>query len=173
MPVVRKDWLYRNAQPRPTGAHVRCHGKGRKERITPLRRETRELFKAWLSERAGAPNDPLFPGPKGQPLSRDAIRRLVARHVTTAAAACPSLAAKTISPHTLRHSCAMTLRRHGIDAATTALWLGHEDVRTTYSVYMHADLSIKEKALARTAPPSTPAGRYQPPDPLLQYLESL
>jgi integrase/recombinase XerD len=156
-----------------TGAHVHCHGKGRKERITPLRRQTRTLLQAWLTERAGTPSDPLFPGPTGRPLSRDAIRRLVDRHVTTAVASCPALAGKTVSPHTLRHSCAMTLRRHGVDAATIALWLGHEDVRTTYGVYMHADLNIKEKALARTAPPGTPTGRYRPADPLLEFLESL
>ena len=155
------------------GAHVRCHGKGRKERITPLRRQTRELLKAWLGECAGAPHDPLFPGPSGRPLSRDAIRRLVDRHVATAAFSCPSLASKTVSPHTLRHSCAMTLRRHGVDAVTIALWLGHEDVRTTYGVYMHADLTLKETALARTAPPDTPAGRYRPADPLLEFLEAL
>ena len=156
-----------------TGAHVRCHGKGRKERITPLRRQTRLLLHAWLTERAGAPGEPLFPGPTGRPLSRDAVRRLVDRHVTAATESCPSLTGKTVSPHTLRHSCAMTLRRHGVDAATIALWLGHEDVRTTYGVYLHADLALKEKALARTAPPGTQPGRYRPTDPLLEFLESL
>lgn len=155
------------------GAHVRCHGKGRKERITPLRRETRTVLKAWLTERVAAPSAPLFPGPRGEHLSRDAVRRLVDRHVATAAASCPSLANKSVSPHTLRHSCAMNLRRHGVDAATIALWLGHEDVRTTYGVYLHADLSMKEKALAWTAPPNTPAGRYRPPDPILEFLEAL
>lgn len=165
--------LTRGAVHLGTGAHVRCHGKGRKERITPLRRQTRALLHAWLTERAGAPTDPLFPGPAGRPLSRDAVRRLVERHVATAAVTCPSLSGKTVSPHTLRHSCAMTLRRHGVDAATIALWLGHEDVRTTYSAYIHADLSLKEKALARTAPPNTPAGRYKPPDPLLDFLDRL
>jgi site-specific recombinase XerD len=156
-----------------TGAHVRCHGKGRKERITPLRRQTRHLLQTWLTERAGTPSEPLFPGPSGRPLSRDAIRRLVDRHVTTASATCPSLTTKTISPHTLRHSCAMTLRRHGVNMATIALWLGHEDIRTTYGVYMHADLALKEKALARTALPATPAGRYRPPDSILEFLENL
>ena len=155
------------------GAHLRCHGKGRKERITPLRRQTRVTLNAWLTERNGASSDPLFPGPKGGPLSRDAIRRLVDRHIATATRGCPSLARKTVSPHTLRHSCAMNLRRHGVDAATIALWLGHEDVRTTYGVYLHADLDTKEKALARTAPPGTSAGRYRPPDPLLEFLEGL
>jgi integrase/recombinase XerD len=155
------------------GAHLRCHGKGRKERITPLRQQTRVLLHAWLTERAADPDDPLFPNPRGTPLGRDAIRRLVERHVATATASCPSLAGKTITPHTLRHSCAMNLLRHGVDTATIALWLGHEDVRTTYGVYLHADLNIKEKALSRTAPPGTPTSRYRPPDPLLEFLESL
>lgn len=156
-----------------TGAHVRCHGKGRKERITPLRREARTMLRAWLDEHGGTANDPLFPGPTGCELSRDAIRRLVERHVATAAAACPSMAAKNVTPHTLRHSCAMKLLRHGVDTATIALWLGHEDIRTTYGVYLHADLGLKEKALAKTAPPRTRRGRYRPPDTVLAFLEAL
>ena len=156
-----------------TGAHVRCHGKGRKERITPLRREARAVLRAWLDERDGAAEDPLFPGPRGGPLSRDAVRRLVERHVATAGAVCPSLASKDVTPHTLRHSCAMNLLRHGVDTATIALWLGHEDIRTTYGVYLHADLGLKEQALARTAPPNTRTGRYRPPDTLLAFLEGL
>jgi site-specific recombinase XerD len=156
-----------------TGAHVRCTGKGRKERITPLRRETREVLRAWLRERRGADDNALFPGPRGDHLSRDAVRRLVERHVVTAAAACPSLALKDVSPHTLRHSCAMNLLRHGVDTATIALILGHEDVRTTYGVYLHADLGLKEKAIAKTAPPRTRPGRYRPPDALLAFLEAL
>jgi site-specific recombinase XerD len=156
-----------------TGAHVRCTGKGRKERITPLRREARAVLRAWLGERGGAPSDPLFPGPKGGQLSRDAIRRLVERHVAAATLTCPSLVAKAVTPHTFRHTCAMNLLRHGVDTATIALWLGHEDVRTTYSVYLHADLALKETAIAKTAPPGTRPGRYQPPDALLAFLESL
>jgi site-specific recombinase XerD len=155
------------------GAHVRCRGKGRKERITPLRREMRPVLQAWFDERRGAPGDPLFPGPKDRRLSRDAVRRLVERHVATAAKRCPSLANKDISPHTLRHSCAMNLLRNGVDMATIALWLGHEDVRTTYAVYLHADLGLKEKALARTAPPNTRPGRYRPDDTLIAFLEGL
>jgi site-specific recombinase XerD len=155
------------------GAHVHCTGKGRKERITPLRRETRVILQAWLDERAGGPNDALFPGPRGAPLSRDAVRRLVERHVRTATPTCPSLTTKHVSPHTLRHSCAMRLRRHGVDLATIALWLGHEDIRTTNGVYLHADLALKENALARTAPPNTPPGRFRPPDELLAFLEAL
>lgn len=156
-----------------TGAHVRCHGKGRKDRITPLRRETRVVLRAWLDGRNGAPADPLFPGLKGGRLSRDAVRRLVERHIVAAADSCSSLAAKDVSPHVLRHSCAMNLLRHGVDTATIALWLGHENVRTTYGVYLHADLQLKEKALARTTPPNARAGRYRPPDTLLAFLEHL
>jgi integrase/recombinase XerD len=156
-----------------TGAHVRCHGKGRKDRITPLRREARVVLSNWLTERDGSPEDPLFPGPQGLRLSRDAVRRLVERHVVTARLTCPSLVSKNVTPHTLRHSCAMKLLRHGVDTATIALWLGHEDVRTTYGVYLHADLGLKEKAIAKTAPPHTRSGRYRPPDPLLEFLEGL
>jgi len=155
------------------GAHVRCHGKGRKERVTPLRRDARAILRAWLAERAGAPSDPLFPGPRGRPLSRDAVRRLVERHIATAADACPSLRTKNVTPHTLRHSCAMNLLSHEVDPATIALILGHEDVRTTYGVYLHADLKLKEKALAKTAPFNARRGRYRPPDRLLAFLEGL
>jgi site-specific recombinase XerD len=155
------------------GAHVRCRGKGRKERITPLRREARAVLRSWLDERAGSGGDALLPGPKGNRLSRDAVRRLVDRHVATAAMACPSLASKAVTPHTLRHTCAMNLLGHGVDTATIALILGHEDVRTTYGVYLHADLALKERAIAKTTPPRTRAGRYRPPDSLLAFLESL
>lgn len=156
-----------------TGAHVRCHGKGRKERVTPLRRDTRAALKTWLTEHDAPDTAPLFPGPGGRPLTRDAVRRIIDRHVAGASARCPSLTAKTITPHTLRHTCAMTLLRHGIDTATIALILGHEDIRTTYNAYLHADLTLKEQAIARNNPPGTTSRRYRPPDRLLAYLESL
>ncbi len=150
-----------------TGAHVRCTGKGRKERITPLRREARAVLRAWLDERGGTAGDPLFPGPNGGQLSRDAVRRLVERHIAVATAACPSLGTKDVTPHTLRHTCAMNLLRHGVDAATIALWLGHEDVRTTYSVYLHADLALKEAAIStptwRSRRPRSPRPRHRAP----------
>jgi integrase/recombinase XerD len=156
-----------------TGAHVHCVGKGRKERITPLRRETRVILQTWLDERAGGPNDALFPGPRGERLTRDGVRRVVERHVASATRTCPSLAAKHVTPHVLRHSCAMKLRRSGVDIATIALWLGHEDIRTTMGTYLHADLDLKERALARTTPPNTQPGRFRPSDELMAFLEGL
>jgi integrase/recombinase XerD len=155
------------------GAHVRAHGKGRKERITPLTGQTVAVLRNWLDERAGGPADPVFPGPAGRPLGRDAIRKLVVKHTRTAASHCPSLnSSKRVGPHTLRHTCAMSLLQAGVDLGTIALWLGHEDLRTV-QVYLHADLALKERALARTAPPDTRPGRYRPPDALLTFLEAL
>jgi integrase/recombinase XerD len=155
------------------GAHVRVFGKGRKERATPLTRHTIECLGPWLDERGGGPDDPVFPSPSGNALGRDAIRKLVVKHVTAAGTAgCPSLLAKHVGVHTLRHTCAMNLLANGVDLATIALWLGHEDLRTVQH-YLHADLALKERALARTAPPNTKPGRYQPSDPVLAFLESL
>jgi integrase/recombinase XerD len=155
-----------------TGAHLNCLGKGRKRRRTPLRKQTAAVLAVWMQERGGGPGDPLFPTRRGTQLSRGAVGRLVARHAATATSRCPSLRAKRITPHVLRHSCAMSLLAQGVDTAVIALWLGHERVETT-QIYVHADMSIKERALARTAPPNTTPGRYQPPDSLLAFLTSL
>jgi len=154
------------------GPHVRCVGKGRKERTTPLTRPTVAVLRAWLVERGGAPGEPLFPGRCGGRLSADAVQRLLAKHVATAARHCPSLRGRRVTPHVLRHTSAMSLLRGGVDTTVIALWLGHEDARTT-QIYLHADLSLKERALARTAPPATRLGRYRPPDRLLAFLEGL
>lgn len=155
-----------------TGAHIRCEGKGRKQRCTPLRKETVKLLKIWLKERGGADTDPLFPTVRGARMSRDALEGLVRRHTATASRSCPSLAGKRVSPHVLRHSTAMDLLHHGVDQTVIALWLGHESVETT-QVYVHADLHLKEKALARVKPPATKPGRYRPNDELLAFLEAL
>lgn len=155
-----------------TGAYVRCEGKGRKQRCTPLRKETVNVLKAWLKEWGGADSDPLFPTNRGARMSRDALEGIVRRHTTTASQSCPSLAGKRVSPHVLRHSTAMNLLHHGVDQTVIALWLGHESVETT-QVYVHADLRLKEKALARVKPSATKPGRYRPDDALLAFLESL
>ena len=154
------------------GAHLRCHGKGRKERITPLTTELCSLLGVWLAERCGRPHDAVFPSRRGGPLSSDAVAVLLTRHVRTAATRCPSLATKTVTPHVLRHTCAMRLLAVGVDTSVIALWLGHEGVETT-QIYLHADLAIKERALARTAPTGTTPGRYRPPDSLLAFLADL
>jgi site-specific recombinase XerD len=155
-----------------TGAHISCLGKGRKQRITPLTKQTVAVLDVWLAERAGHPDQPLFPTRTGRPLSRDAIERRLAQHAATAATACPSIATKKITPHVLRHTAAMRLLHAGVDTSVIALWLGHEHIETT-QIYLHADMALKEAALARTAPPNTPPGRYQPPDRLLAFLEAI
>ena len=155
-----------------TGAHIRCLGKGRKERCTPLRRDTAKALQIWLKERRGDDAQPLFPSIRGDPLSRDALEHLVRKHCRTAVRSCPSLAGKRVSPHTLRHSTAMELLHHGVDQAVIALWLGHESVETT-QIYIHADMRLKEKALAAVAMPETRPGRFRPDDELLAWLEAL
>jgi site-specific recombinase XerD len=154
------------------GAHVSCHGKGRKDRITPLTTGTIAVLRTWMAERGGQPGQPLFPARTGDRLSRDAIERRLTRHTATAAATCPSLKTKNVTAHTLRHTTAMRLLHAGTDTSVIALWLGHEQTDTT-QIYLHADLAIKEKALARTTPPDTRPGRYKPPDQLLAFLEAL
>jgi len=155
-----------------TGAHIRVTGKGRKQRATPLTSQTVAVVRAWLNERHGQPDQPLFPTRQGRPLSRYAIGALVSKHAATAAANCPSLTAKRVTPHTLRHTNAMLLRASGVDIATIALWLGHESTQTTH-IYEHADPALKEQAIARTAPLGTKPGRYRPSDTLIAFLESL
>jgi integrase/recombinase XerD len=154
------------------GAHVRCRGKGRKERCTPLTRDTAAVVRAWLAERAGAPTDPAFPSRRGDVLSRDAVERLLAKHAKTAEAQCPSLRSKRITPHVLRHTTAVSLLQAGCDRAVIALWLGHESIETT-QMYLDADLSMKERALAKTAPLRASPGRYHPDDALLAFLREL
>jgi len=155
-----------------TGAHVRCEGKGRKQRATPLRRETVGVMSKWLKERRGQDDDALFPSLRGDPMSRDALEHLVKRHVKTAAHCCSSLVGKRVSPHVLRHSTAMDLLHHGIDQTVIALWLGHESVETTQA-YIHADMKLKEKALAKMSSLSVKTERYKPDDQLLHFLENL
>lgn len=155
-----------------TGPHVSCHGKGRKQRITPLDKTTVTVLRAWLAERRGDPAQPLFPNRTGGQLSRDAVEKRLAQHTAAAAGECPSLKAKNVTAHTLRHTAAMRLLHAGVDTTVIALWLGHEQAETT-QIYLHADLALKEKALARTTPPDTTPGRYKPPDQLLAFLESL
>jgi integrase/recombinase XerD len=154
------------------GPHVRCHGKGRKDRATPLTAQTVKVLRTWLAELGPAPGGPLFPTQSGGRLSRDAVERLVTKHAATAADRCPPVKEKHVTPHTLRHTAAMSLLSGGVDTSVIALWLGHEDPETT-QVYLHADMTIKEQALARVRQPGTSPGRYRPPDTLLAFLDNL
>lgn len=153
--------------------HVRCRGKGRKERCTPLTRQTVAVLRSWLRERAGNKGDPIFPTNKGETMSRDAVEWLVKKYVAVASKKKPSLNTRAISPHVFRHTAAIQLLQAGVDRSVIALWLGHEQVETT-QIYLNADLSIKEKALARvTAPVGQALTRYQPKDTLLAFLQGL
>lgn len=154
------------------GAHLSCVGKGRKQRVVPLTTNTVAVLRTWTRERAGLAADPLFPTRTGRRLSPDAVQRRVGLHVATATDRCPSLTTKNVTPHVLRHTAAMALLQAGVDVSVIALWLGHEDIRSTQA-YLHADLTIKERALARTTATSTKPGRFKPSDPLVAFLEAL
>jgi integrase/recombinase XerD len=154
------------------GAHLRCFGKGRKMRCTPLRPDVAAVLKEWLAEQGGEADKPVFPSSNGSRLSADALQRLVAKHVATARRTCPSLRIKKVTPHTLRHGAAMALLHRGVDPSVIALWLGHESTETT-QVYLHADMKLKEQALARTTPSGIVPQRFRPPDPLLAFMETL
>jgi len=155
-----------------SGAHVRCLGKGRKARCTPLRSDVAARLSQWLAEQPPDPTTPLFPTASGNAMSSDALQRLVARHIRAAGKACPSLQRKRVTPHTLRHSTAMDLLHRGVDITVIALWLGHESIQTT-QIYLHADMAMKEKALARATKNKVAPKRYRPTDRVLAFLESL
>lgn len=157
---------------RDSETYIRCLGKGRKERCTPLTRETRKALRQWLRERRGAPEDAVFPSRRGGPLSRDAVERLLAKYAALASKKCPALRGRRVTPHVLRHTTAVHLLHAGVECAMIALILGHESIATT-QIYLEADLTTKEKALARAGPLPARPGRFRPPDRLLAFLESL
>ena len=154
------------------GAHVHTIGKGRKERCTPLSKNTRAVLAAWLREPQRAPNQPVFPNARGEQLSAHGVHYLMSKHAAAAAEVCPSLKAKRVSPHVLRHTTAMDLLQEGVEQRALALWLGHESVETT-QIYLDADLELKQKLLDKTTPPNGTPGRYRPADKLLAFLKSL
>lgn len=157
-----------------SGAYLRCVGKGRKERCTPLTKEARTVLRAWFKEPSRSANHEIvFPNARGGQLSSDGVQYLLAKHIAVAQQTCPSLNAKRVSPHVLRHSAAMELLQAGVDRSVIALWLGHESVETT-QLYLDANLALKEKALAKTTPAKTKtAARYRPGDKLLAFLKGL
>jgi integrase/recombinase XerD len=155
-----------------SGAHVKCLGKGRKSRCTPLRKEAVAVLRGWLRERQGQPSDPLFPTTRGRALGHDGLEYLLEKHLTVARHCCPSLIKKRLTFHSLRHSLAMSLLRHGVDRSVIALWLGHEKVETT-SIYLQADMQLKEAALAKTSATQARTTRYRPSDRVLDFLNTL
>jgi site-specific recombinase XerD len=155
-----------------TGAHVQCMGKGRKARCTPLRKETVTVLRQWLREREGQPSDPLFPTTQGRALGHDGLAYLLNKHLRVARRQCASLIKKRVTFHSLRHTLAMDLLHHGVDRSVIALWLGHEHVETT-SMYLQADMQLKEQALARTTATRASRARYRPSDHVLAFLITL
>lgn len=154
------------------GAHVRCVGKGRKARCTPLRSDVAACLAQWLADQPTDPATPVFPTLRGQAMSSDALQRLVARHIKAASKRCSSLTHKRVTPHTLRHTTAMDFLHRGVDITVIALWLGHESIQTT-QIYLHADMAMKEKALAKAAKSKVTPKRYRPSDQILAFLEGL
>jgi len=155
------------------GAHIAVHGKGRKDRLTPLDTATTAALRLWLTENPGDPDTPLFPAQgTNRKLTTEAVAQRIKVHTAAAAGNCPSIAAKNVTPHVMRHSCAMGMRASGLDVTTISLWLGHESPASSRP-YLHADLQLKQRALDRTAPPHARQGRYTAPDKLLAFLEGL
>ena len=155
-----------------SGAHVRCQGKGRKERCTPLAKPTVCVLAAWIKEQGKDGSKILFPSTRDGPLSSDSVQYLVTKYAATARKNCLSLSQKRVTPHVLRHTAAMELLQAGVDRALIALWLGHESVETT-QIYLDADLALKEKVLAKTTPIRGKGGPYRPDDQLLGFLKNL
>ena len=154
------------------GAHVRCEGKGRKERCTPLRKDALTALREWLKAYGAGPTAPLFPNARGGVMSRDGVEYLLKKHLETARRSCASLRGRRISPHVLRHSAAMDLLHSGVDCSTIALWLGHESIETTH-IYLDASVELKERVLTKTTPLGVRAGRFRPSDRLLAFLDDL
>jgi integrase/recombinase XerD len=154
------------------GAHVRCVGKGRKERCTPLTKQSARTLRAWLVELDVEVSALVFPSARGIRLSRDGVQYILGKHAAAGRKRCASLGTKRITPHVLRHTTAMALRESGVDLSVIALWLGHESVETT-QIYMDADLAIKERIMEKTAAGKGYAGRFRPEDKLLTFLKSL
>ncbi len=152
---------------------VHLYGKGRKNRSIPLWRSTVELMRKWKRcLLASEDSNYLFPNRDGTKMTRSNVTQRLALAVSTAAVTCSSLQQREVSPHTIRHATAMHLLQSGVDITVIALWLGHESPATTH-MYVEADLTMKQRALNRLQPAKTKSFRYQPPDQLMKFLESL
>ena len=150
-------------------AILRVHGKGRRERCLPLWKQTTADLRAWLAVRGEIPVPELFLNATGGPMSRAGFEYVLDKHVQAAAAACPSLVGRSISPHQLRHSCALIMLQATADIRKVALWLGHADVRTT-EIYLRVDPTEKLEAVESVLPPELRRGRFKAPDALIASL---
>jgi integrase/recombinase XerD len=151
---------------------VRIHGKGRKERIVPLWRDTAIQLRHWVRRISSAPDRHLFPNRSGGPMSRTGVTDRLQLAAHTAERLCPQLKKRRISPHLIRHSTATHLLQAGVDLTVIALWLGHESPATTH-IYVEADLAMKERALNTLKPPGRGPTRYRPTDKVLSFLDGL
>lgn len=150
-------------------ASVLVHGKGRKERCLPLWKGTTAALRAWLAVRGTASVPELFLNARGEPLTRAGFEYILNKHAHAAEVHCPSLSAKRISPHVLRHTCALTILQATKDIRKVALWLGHAHIQTT-EMYTRADPSVKLEALESVIAPKLRSGRFKATDKLIASL---
>lgn len=152
-------------------ASILVHGKGRRERCLPLWKVTAAALRAWLGVRGTVPAPEVFVSARGQPLTRSGFEYILTKHAQTAATSCPSLSAKRISPHVLRHTCALTVLQATKDLRKVSLWLGHAHMQTT-EMYTRADPSVKLEALEAMIAPKLRSGRFKATDKLIASLTS-
>lgn len=150
-------------------ANILVHGKGRKERCLPLWKETTAALRAWLAIRGTVPAPELFVNARRDPMTRAGFEYILEKHVRTASERCPTLATKRISPHVLRHSCALTILEATKDLRKVSLWLGHASMQTS-EMYTRADPSIKLEALQAVTAPKLRSGRFRASDKLIASL---
>jgi len=155
-----------------SSSHVHCVGKGRKERATPITKNTASVLKSWLNENKANNESLIFTNARKGKLSRDGFRYILKKYIRLASDNCETLKRKRISPHSLRHTAAMQLLEAGIDTMIIAIWLGHESIEST-QVYIKADLKMKENALNKIKDPKIKSLRYKPNDSLIKFLKSL
>ncbi|ARU21339.1 tyrosine-type recombinase/integrase [Ralstonia pseudosolanacearum] len=150
-------------------ASIRVLGKGRKERCLPLWRQTAAALRAWLAVRGTMPCTHLFVNARGQAMTRSGFEYILSKHAKLAAKVCPSLSQKRISPHVLRHTCALTVLQATNDLRKVSLWLGHASIQTT-EIYTRADPSVKLEALQAMVAPELRTGRFKATDALIASL---
>lgn len=159
------------AEVAPQSMSIRVRGKGRRERALPLWKTTASALRAWLSVRGTLATPEVFVNLRGEPFSRWGVAYVLRRHADTASQRCPSFSGKQISPHVLRHTCAMVVLQATQDIRKVSLWLGHSNLATT-EIYVRADPSEKLEAIEAVVPPHLRKGQFRPPDKLIAFLKA-